>query len=288
VGFVDNPDTDTSPGQQVISNKGLAYAYMLTLPMRQALIYGKDYFPNSVWPGAYGLKPLIDNLCWISRMFAFGKYQVRYADNDVHIASRDGDGGKTGWSGGLLTALNFNTLSARTIACSTPFGPHRWLHDYTGHHPDVWSDGSGNATFTIPANSYARGQSYLCFAPGGVNGPVVRAPQTTTQTFIASADLDILPARNSAQLLPQRIFCAANSDIVLQLSAQLPAGGSLSARVVAPDGSSVAEQRIGAGAIERRGHTVQRGWHAISVVGADLPSEGANFALTLTYMGAKQ
>lgn len=27
VGFVDNPDTDTSPGEQVIFNKGLAYAY---------------------------------------------------------------------------------------------------------------------------------------------------------------------------------------------------------------------------------------------------------------------
>lgn len=29
--FVDNPDTDTSPGQQVISNKLLGYAFLLTV-----------------------------------------------------------------------------------------------------------------------------------------------------------------------------------------------------------------------------------------------------------------
>ncbi|HTZ88686.1 MAG TPA: hypothetical protein VMA71_00010, partial [Alloacidobacterium sp.] len=158
-GFVDNPDTDTSPGEQVIFNKGLAYAYMLSLPLRLALVYGKDYFSGAVWPGAYGLQPLIDNLCWISRMFAWGNYEVRWVDRDVHVASRDGNGGAMGWSGGLLTALNFNVLEPRTITCSTPFGANRWLHDYTGHHPDIWTDGNGNATFTIPSNAFSGGQS---------------------------------------------------------------------------------------------------------------------------------
>jgi alpha-amylase len=66
-GFVDNPDTDTSPGQQVMFNKLLAYAFVLSLPLRMALIYGKDYFPSTVWPGAYGLKHGIDS--WLARCF---------------------------------------------------------------------------------------------------------------------------------------------------------------------------------------------------------------------------
>jgi alpha-amylase len=59
--FVDNPDTDTSPGQQVIANRLLAYAFILTTE-GYPFIYGKDYFGNEVWPGVYGLKPWLDNL----------------------------------------------------------------------------------------------------------------------------------------------------------------------------------------------------------------------------------
>ena len=162
-GFVDNPDTDTSDGQQVIFNKCIAYAYLLALPLRSALIYGKDYDPS-----AYGLKPHIDNLCWISRMFAFGKYQVRWSDQDVHVATRDGDGGSYGWSGGLLTALNFNTLAARTVTVATHWAEGRHLHDYTGHAGDVWVGHNGNVTITIPSNAYSRGLSYCCYAPAGV------------------------------------------------------------------------------------------------------------------------
>lgn len=45
--FVNNPDTDTSPGQQVISNKLLAYAFLLSIE-GYPFVYGKDYFPPSV------------------------------------------------------------------------------------------------------------------------------------------------------------------------------------------------------------------------------------------------
>jgi alpha-amylase len=286
VGFVDNPDTDTSPGEQVISNKGLAYAYMLTLPMRLALVYGKDYFPGSVWPGAYGLKPLIDNLCWISRMFAFGGYQVRWVDKDVYVASRDGNGGATGWSGGLLTALNFNVLTPRTITCSTPFGPNRWLHDYTGHHADIWTDSNGNATFTIPSNAYAGGQSYLCFAPGGVSHPVAMTPRSTTQTYAAAIDLDIMPATNATTELPQRIYCARGSEVSLRLSAHLPANGSLTAKLNSPDGKTVASDRIGDGSAAVSGKTTVEDWHIVSVTGTGLAEAGVDYQLAVTYMGA--
>jgi len=285
VGFVDNPDTDTSPGQQVISNKGLAYAYLLTLPLRMALVYGKDYFPAEVWPGAFGLKPLLDNLCWISRMFAFGAYQVRWVDRDVHVSSRDGHGGSVGESGGLLTALNFNTLTPRTITCGTPFGPNRWLHDYTGHHPDIHTDSGGNATFTIPSNAFSKGQSYLCFAPGGVNKPATRPGRSTTHMFQGAADLDVMPAGNGTQDLPQRIFCAIETSIKLHLTASLPAGAWLLARVTAPDGHVVCEQRIGTNAGSASGMTTQQGWHLITLEGSGLPSSGTEFKLSIQYRG---
>jgi alpha-amylase len=285
VGFVDNPDTDSSPGQQVVFNKGLAYAYLLSLPLRLALVYGKDYFSTSVWPGAYGLKPLIDNLCWINRMFAVGGYEVRWVDRDVHVASRDGNGGGLGWSGGLLTALNFNVLTPRTITCGTPFGPNRWLHDYAGHHADIWTDGNGSATFTIPSNAYSSGVSYLCFAPGGVSEPVSQTRRATRQTFFAAAGLDVMPASNTAQQLPQRICCAAKSEIALKLSASLPKKATLTATVSSSSGERIAWQRIGSGAGQLFGETLFAGWHTISVEGSGLARAGCDYQLAVTYLG---
>ncbi|WP_446745391.1 hypothetical protein [Silvibacterium acidisoli] len=285
VGFVDNPDTDTSLGEQVITNKGIAYAYLLTLPLRVAMVYGKDYYSGSVWPEAYGLKPLIDNLCWINRTFAFGNYEVRWVDRDVHVASRDGNGGAVGWSGGLLTAINFNVLSPRTITCGTPFGPNRWLHDYTGHHGDIWTDGNGNATFTIPSNAFSGGQSYLCFAPGGVDQAVPEKSRTTTQTYFAAMDLDVMPATNTERNLPQRICCAKNTKVSPRLAAKLPEGASVTVTVTNSDDEAVATARIGSGAEVRAGETTSSGWHTVAVTGEGLPATGTDFELSITYTG---
>jgi len=288
VGFVDNPDTDTSPGEQVVSNKGLAYAYMLSLPMRLALVYGKDYFSGAVWPGAHGLQPLIDNLCWITRMFAFGNYAVRWVDRDVHVGSRDGDGGQLGQSGGLLTALNFNTLTPRTITCGTPFGPNRHLHDYAGHHEDIFTDGSGNATFTIPSNAFSRGESFLCFAPAGVDRPFPSRKMSTAQTYFGAADLDVRPAVNAEQLLPQRLHCAKGSEVSLRLTARVPVGASLVVTVrSAASGETVSSARIGSGASNLVGRTNQAGWHTVSIEGFGLGAAGQNFELEATYMGVE-
>jgi alpha-amylase len=286
VGFVDNPDSDVSPGQQVVSNKGLAYAYLLSLPLHLALVYGKDYFPDEIFPGSYGLKPLIENLCWINRMFAFGAYQVRWVDRDVHVASRDGNGGPSGLSGGLLTALNFSVLASRTITCSTPFGANRWLHDYSGHHPDIWTDGNGNATFTIPSNAYSRGESYLCFAPGGVNQPSPTNARATTQTFFGAIDLDVMPAQNGRHMLPQRLYCARGTKVALELSAQLPPNSTVTATVRTPSGEIIAQHRIGGELSKTSGEVPQTGWHDVVVEGYGLPDNGTEYRLDVTYTGA--
>lgn len=289
VGFVDNPDTDTSPGQQVIFNKGLAYAYALTVPCRLALVYGKDYFPDSVWPGGYGLKPLIDNLCWINRMFAFGACETRWQDESVFVLSRDGNGGPVGWSGGLLTALNFDTWNARTITCSTPFGPNRWLHDYTGHHPDIWTDREGNATFTIPSNAYSSGLSYLCFAPGGISRPYTNARRTTTHTFVGDVTLDVMPVRNGIQMLPQRLHCAADTVISAAFKMSrtgVPAAGSIQVELVGPDGSMCGAASTGnGGSAVAKGKAKSAGWYSVRLTGAVLPDVGVDFEIAVTYTG---
>ena len=140
--FVDNPDTDTSDGEAVTTAKLLAYAFMLTAE-GYPFVYGKDYFPPTVWPGACGLKHWIDNLIWIHETLANGPTVTRHVDAKVIVLNR------TGWPG-LLTALNFDTLNARTITCDTAFGPGVALHDYTGRHPDIRTDGNGRATFEYP------------------------------------------------------------------------------------------------------------------------------------------
>ena len=58
-------------------------------------------------------------------------------------------------------------------------GPDVDLHDYTGRHPDIRTDGDGRATFTIPSNAYQNGQCYLCFSRAGFDQPmrVAAAPR---------------------------------------------------------------------------------------------------------------
>ena len=56
-GFVDNPDTDSTDGQQVIFNKGIAYALMLNLLMRGAMVYRKDYWGSNIIKGAMASSP---------------------------------------------------------------------------------------------------------------------------------------------------------------------------------------------------------------------------------------
>ena len=290
VGFVENPDTDTSEGQQVVSNKGLAYAFLLNLPLRLALVYGKDYFPDSVWPGAYGLQPLIDNLCWISRTFAFGAYDRRWVDRNLFVFTRDGNGGIAGWSGGLLIGLNFDTLSAHTVTVQTTFGVHQWLHDYSGHAPDLFTDDLGCATITIPSNASSKGQSYVAYAHHGVDKPVAAISRPITHTFIGDRTRDVMPARNGEYALPQRIHVASKSEITLALRIDKTgwnASTTVFATIAGPDLQVIATQRVLLNdLVNSGGHAIQTGFHTIVLTGYGLPPEGSNFEADVTYLGS--
>ena len=73
VTFVENHDTDLNGGQRIVTNKMMAYAYILTSEGYPAVFY-KDY---STDPDCYGLKPHIDNLIWIHEVLASGAEMER-------------------------------------------------------------------------------------------------------------------------------------------------------------------------------------------------------------------
>ena len=275
--FVDNPDTDTSPGQQVISNKLLAYAFVLSIE-GYPFVYGKDYFPSAVWPGAYGLQPWIDNLVWIHEHLANGGTVTRHLDDKVIVLNRIG-------TPGLLTALNFDTWAARTITCSTSFGPHVQLHDYTGRHGNIQTDAEGRATFTIPSNAFSRGQSYLCFSYSGIDVANRTIGRSTTQTIFGASDLDVGPARN-AQIVVGRITTEQDAAITLKVRPDRTGWRTESAlRLLLTD----AENRVvidlvcsGDEAVAH-GHASVVGQCSLALLGSQLPEDGSAFEIDITY-----
>lgn len=203
VTFVDNPDTDTTNGQQIISNKLLAYAYILTTE-GYPMVYFRDYAEE---PHCYGLKKWIDNLVWIHENLAFGTTVTRHSDNRALVLERQG-------YPGLLTAISTDANS-RTIHCATGFGAHTQLHDYTGKHPEIWTDEYGNATFTVPGNASGAGTSYVCFSRMGYSQGFSLRRRSTTQTLFGADDLDIAAAARDRKVAAGRIWCEADSNIEL-------------------------------------------------------------------------
>ena len=278
--FVDNPDTDLSPGEQIISNKLLAYAFILTAE-GYPFVYHKDY---STEPGCYGLKPWIDNLVWIHENLASGNTLTRYADAQVFVHERLGHPG-------LLTALSKDVWNRHTITCATNFGSHAQLHDYTGRHPDIWTDGEGRATFTVPNNAFGSGQSYLCFSRSGQGNPSALHSRSTTQTFFGAADLDIGPVRDGSTPLG-RVWAAGETRIAAEFRGLLvpwPQGASITVELIDPAGAPLASDKVGSnGTAGLQATARQSGWHSFKTTGTGLPPEGAPFELSVTYTATQK
>src|SRR5262245_19854648 len=273
--FVDNPDTDLSPGQPIISNKLLAYAFMLTTA-GYPFVYHKDYAEE---PGCYGLKRWIDNLVWIHETLANGPTTTRWNDDRTIVLERLG-------APGLLTAISTDVWNRRTITCQTAFGPHVALHDYTGHHPDVSTDGDGRATFTIPSNAFGGGQSYLCFSRARHDRAIGLEERSTTQTLFGAVDLDIPPAPADGRIVAARIWSAAGKpiDVKLRPLVGLPPGGRLSVDVIAPAGTLLGSHTVGGNAHDgtTRLRSDAAGWHRLELVGKQVDRPTA-YELSLTY-----
>ena len=274
VTFVDNPDTDLSFGEPIISNKLLAYAYILTAE-GYPFVYHKDYSES---PGCYGLKRWIDNLVWIHERLANGPTVTRWNEPKNIVFERLG-------GPGLLTAISTDVWNRRTVTCQTAFGANVQLHDYTGRHGDIWTDGNGRATFTIPSNAFGSGQSYLCFSRAGQGGAIPIHERSTTQAFWGADDLDIPAVPVSGTVRAGRIWCEAHKPIraALSFSVPPPAGAKISLQITDPDGTSIGSHTAGTGAPTVLHATPKKtGWHALDLSGVALHA-AVPFLLELTY-----
>ena len=169
VTFAENHDTDRS--DPIITNKMMAYAYILFSEGRPC-VFWKDYYN-------YGLKPGIDNLIWIREHLDGGATSVLYKASNLYIAQRNGNGNP-----GCVLALNDNTSSWLGAWVQVQW-PNTDMHDYTGQAADKWSDGNGWVQLWAPPNGYA------IYAPAGIAKSVSK-DSVNIQNKILPQNFDLL------------------------------------------------------------------------------------------------
>lgn len=258
VPFVDSPDTDTSPGEQIINSKLLAYAIMCACEGAPQIYY-RDWSTDE---NCYGLGKYIDNLAWIHRNLAVGSSQYHYPNGSVMVINR------TGWPG-LLMAVNKDTWNSYVVSVPTSFGPNTHLHDYTGHHGDIWTDDRGWATFRVPSNANSAGHSYIAFGPAGITGAGLPSAIRTVQEFEGADDLITGTVSPGAITDLGQIFVAAGSRISTSIT------GMSSIQVVDLDGGLVDS-------------TVPTdGWYTLKAVGGKENAAPVSFTATVNYLAPK-
>jgi alpha-amylase len=196
VTFVENHDTDANPegSDKIFHNKMLGYAFILTSVGYPCVFY-KDYSTDAF---CFGLKPLIDKLLFIHEKIAAGLSLRRAAADNVFVYERmDGPH--------LLVGLNNDEVNPQVITVDTGFGARVRLHDYTGHGPDLQTDGNGRATMEIRKN--ADGLGYVCYSRPGIDETFTLETHSVTQAFEGAQDLDIKPADPRQFVDAARVWC---------------------------------------------------------------------------------
>jgi alpha-amylase len=270
VTFIENPDTDGS--SPVVTNKLLAYAYLLTAEGYPCVFY-RDYATD---PGCYGLKPFIDNLIWIHENLAFGTTVTRFKDFQSIVYERQGPPA-------LLVGLNNRSGAGwRTVTVQTAFGGGVLLHDYTGHAGDVWTDAAGRVVIGLPPNEGGRG--YVAYARPGVSTPFTATVRPVTQIFEGAADLDIPPVTRQRRVLVGRLWAQAGTTVTARLR---PSGGGSSTVLVEVSDTTglavISAQTVGQAPADLHGTIARSGWHDVAVTGTDTPDGGLPFSLAVTY-----
>jgi alpha-amylase len=205
VTFVENHDTDRGGiGGPVVTNKMLAYAYILTTEGYPCIFY-RDYSTDR---HCFGLKKEIDPLIWIHEHLAEGPTQQRWKDRSVFAFERLG-------GGHLLVGLNKDANAPHTITLQTGFGAHARLEDFTGHAGPVTTDADASVMLTIPRND--NGAGYVCYARPAPKAPFAVIRLSTTQTYDGAADLDIPPAEDAGPVKVCRVAADAHTKIVGKL-----------------------------------------------------------------------
>jgi galactose oxidase len=276
VTFVENHDTDLNDGQKIVINKILAYAYILTSE-GYPCVYYRDYSTDR---DCFGLKPGIDNLIWIHENLAAGATQQRWKDFNVFAYERLG-------GPHLLVGLNNDPTASRTITVATGFGARTPLHDYTGHSPDVVTDGNGSATITIPVNR--NGLGYVCYSRLGFGAPFTVTPLSVTQDFEGAEDLDVPALTNGNTIQVGRIWSAANAPVHANLTTDVSKWSQATAvtvEVLGPSGNVLSTQsfsRTTPRGTSLRVNTDQAGFHTLRLRATNLPDGAASYTLSTTY-----
>jgi alpha-amylase len=165
------------------------------------------------------------------------------------------------------------------------------LHDYSGHHADVWTNEQGMVSITVPPND--NGKSYVCFSRVGYAEGFTLNPRTTTQTFFGAIDLDTGPANNGQGVQVGRIWCQSGTRLNAAFNpdtTQWGTTGQTVFEVVDSSARTLATQN-------HRGHGMsspidtiiqETGWHTLRVTGQALPAAGAPYEAIVTYTGTQQ
>jgi alpha-amylase len=209
VTFVENHDTDRGGiGGPIVSNKLLAYAYILTSEGYPCVFY-RDYSKD---PNCFGLKDRIDRLISIHERVAAGETLQRFKDDGVFAFERLG-------GTHLLVGLNKDAGNTRTITVQTGFGAGKELQNLTEDNaPRVKTDVRGQITITIPRNSGGKG--YVCYGvPINIGAPFKSTPVATTQVYEGAPDLDIKPAIAGEKIVVCRVFPKAGVPLSLKVDA---------------------------------------------------------------------
>jgi alpha-amylase len=291
VPYVESPDTDLSPGQQIIFNKLMAYARTLLILHGRALVYYRDW---SSEPGCYGLGRWLDNMVWCRKHLMGGQRVDRFVDDTV-IAS-ESLGFQVGMPG-LLGVISSEPIEKRVIQVQTAFGANVRLHDYSGIAETqglpghAWTDSGGRVELHLPSNEFGKAQCYGAWSLDGVPNSPPPPQRSTRHSFIAARDLDVAPAYNGSQVVG-RIWCAGNTALDCVLSVEIPLSGSIKIILSISDAAG-GIVTIGPGGVmdppNSTGEilTRQDGWVEFSLDSSGLPEGGAPFELAVRYTGMR-
>ncbi len=125
VTFVENHDVGPPP------NRHLAQAFLAAYP-GYPIFYDVNLYD-----------PVLQNLVWIHKHLANGRYLLRHKDQNTFVFEREGN---------LLVGINqTNGWVSRWVDTSWS---NTKLHDYTGHGADLWTQGDRRFQIWIPPMGY--------------------------------------------------------------------------------------------------------------------------------------
>jgi alpha-amylase len=157
VTFVDNHDTTQNPGDAVINDKLLAYAFILT-HQGYPCVFWPDYFNDGL--SRTGTANGLDALIAAHERYAGGNAVNLWADANLYIMQRSGYAGQTG----LVLVLNnrgdiWNGATVKTQWTNGHLTPVAWDGNDQSRPEEKYTGGDGSVDL------YAAPRGWVVYAP---------------------------------------------------------------------------------------------------------------------------